>query len=97
MFYQHWSIDFGLSDHALVYTARKRKKLNHKVGRIRCRNYKKFDENKFRRHIENTDWTDIRESQNASVAAMLFHETFCAVAGIYAPYNYIHIKENAPA
>ena len=34
MYYQHGSIDYGLSDHALIYTPRKRKKLDHKVSRI---------------------------------------------------------------
>ncbi len=97
MFYQHGSIDYGLSDHALIYTARKRKKLDSKVGRIKCRNYRKFDENKFRSHIETTDWSDVINSQDNSVATMLFHEIFCTVTEIYAPFKTIHIKENAPA
>ncbi len=96
-YYQSGTLDLGLSDHSLIFAARKRKKLHRVVQRMSCRNYRNFIPENFRCHIDRTDWSSITHSQDANVAARLFHETFMSVADIHAPIKMINVKESAPA
>ena len=67
------------------------------VARIECRNYRRFDEQAFQDHIEQVDWSEILDSQDANVAALLFQDLFLSICVIYAPLKTINIKEIAPA
>ena len=97
LYYKQGTIDFGHSDHSLIYIARKKRKLRRTVTKINCRNYRKLNESEFRSRIERTDWTDVLTSEDPNTAAMLFHESFCAVSNVYAPFKTINVKESAPA
>ena len=96
-YYDGNGLEVGLSDHSLVYVSRKKKKLSKTIQRLKCRNYRRFDEQAFRNHIEHTDWSDDTNSLDADIAAQLFHDMFTSIADVYAPLKTINLKENAPA
>ena len=96
-YHQSGTIDLGQSDHALIYIARKCKKIQRIIARIACRNYRCFDEASFQAYVENLDWSEVLDSNNASVAALSFQNLFLSACNLLAPTKMINFKENAPA
>ena len=47
MFYQWGTYDPGISDHSLIYIARKKKKQPKDGTKVTCRNYNTLDDKKF--------------------------------------------------
>ncbi len=96
-YHQSGTVDIGLTDHALIYIARKRKKIRRIIARIACRNYRRFDEGAFQNFIESIDWSVILQTDDANVAAQTFQKLFVNACDLFAPIKMINLKENAPA
>ncbi len=97
MFYQHGTFDIGLSDHQLIYTSRKHIKMPKDGRRIKCRNYKKFNEQAFQKEIDDTNWSEIMNSGDPNLATDMFQNLFGGLCNKHAPFREINFRQHAPA
>ncbi len=72
MFYQWGTYDPIISDHNLIYTARKKHKLSKDGTKTSCRNYNKLNDKDFQVSVDEEDWSEILSSDNCNHAAELF-------------------------
>ena len=79
------SIFFGLSDHNLIFCARKysRPKCNPRV--ISYRNFKNFDRDKFLEDLSRSDWSIFYNTSDIDNAAKIFNNLVSETASKHAP------------
>ena len=96
MYYQSGILHLNISDHSLVYTARKKVKIHKAFSYIRCRSYKTFDDKLFQLDVENIDWSELLATRDVNIAAELFLTNICNVVDTHAPYMEVKLHDNAP-
>ncbi len=90
-------MDPGLSDHHLVFTTSKKKKIARTINYVNCRNYRQFNERNFQFEIEQVDWDIICAIDDPNMAADLFRLMLLDIVNRHAPYRKLKLRENAPA
>ncbi len=81
----HGRYDPGLSDHYLIFAARRRHKKEHKTNEVNGRNYRFFNEENFRHDVDSTDWSSVYNAPTSSSAAIAFMEILFGVINKHAP------------
>ncbi len=97
MYYMWDTLDLGLSDHQLIYTSRKKRKLPKEGTHITCRNYNKLIDINVQDDIKNMNWDNVLNCNDTSQAAELFTTLFNSICDKHAPLRTINMKSNAPA
>ena len=96
MYYQSGITDVDISDHMLIYAARKKLKIPKSFSHIKCRSYTKFVEVDSQRDIERLDWSAIMDDNNVESAASNFHTILCSCVDQHAPMINLKLHDNAP-
>ena len=85
MYYQSETLDMGISDHAMIYTARRKLKLPTTFTYIKCRSYTHFDDQLFQQDIERITWTDVLNNYDIESAPSTIHKILCDCVDLHAP------------
>ena len=85
----------GLSDHVLIFTARKRAKLCKSKTTIIIRDYKHFSQINFLHSIQNEDWTDLFNSTDVNEAVSIFNFIFLKIVNEHMPFRKIRVRERS--
>ena len=89
-------VPMGISDHDLVFTSRKKGKLDKSFHYIKCRSYTNLDPIAFQHDIYNCDWDSILTCFDPDAAVELFNKTFLLIVDKHAPYKRFKMRDNAP-
>ncbi len=84
----------GLSDHSLIFTCRKRKKISKTKKTIFIRNYRKFSQDIFCSDIKSADWTPVFTSNNVDDAVTNFNFIFTNILNKNLPLKKIRVRES---
>ena len=85
-----------LSDHCLVYAARKTVKTKSKVTFIEARSYRKFDQCTFANDLANEDWSSILECASSEEAWDLFYDLLLPICDKHAPVKKTRVTDKQP-
>ncbi len=86
--------DNGLSDHHLVYVARKRAKIKREVSYFYGRSYRNFDSNLLYQDIRNCNWLPLYGIQDVDAAAEYLTSVLLSIFNTHAPFTKIKCKSN---
>ena len=86
----------SISDHYLIYSAGKVGIPRSRPKVIFTRNYKKFDEFKFKNDLSDADWPDIDKFNDVDQAWCTWNELFISIIDKHAPKRIIRTR-NKPA
>ena len=88
--------DPGLSDHALVFASRKKKKENRHIHYVRCTSYRHFNATNFYNDALATDWSCIESTDDIEAATDLFMNMMLEICNRHAPYTNLKLRDFAP-
>ena len=86
----------GLSDHLMVYTARKRPKYKYSSDYFTGRSYRNFDEGSFYEDIASIDWLILYQIDDVDAAADMLTNLLLNVIDRHAPFKKIRCRNNQP-
>ena len=89
MFNIFCTVDPGLSDHCMVFTARKQLKVQHPPVKIWARSYNPVI---FRETLESVDWSPVYSCTDVDQAVAIFTDMFVSVIDKFAPYKWLLCK-----
>ncbi len=95
MFYQAGTLDVAISDHHMVYTARKKLKIPKSFDYIKCRSYTNLDELALQHDVERIDWSVVLSDRNIESAASNFHTLLTECVDRHAPMINVKLHDNA--
>ncbi|XP_072044539.1 uncharacterized protein [Amphiura filiformis] len=96
MYTQSGVVSCTLSDHSLVYAARKSVKVKSKITFIEARSYRKFDQTMFTSDLTKEDWSPVLESTDVEVAWDSFIQIFVPICDIHAPIKKTRVTDRQP-
>ena len=91
------TIETGLSDHALIFAARKRAKLSKECETIHIRSYRNFCPDNFAIDVSNIDWSPVYNESDVEIATCIFQDILCSVIDKHLPYRDVSVRiKSAP-
>ena len=94
MYYKCGSLDLGISDHNLIYTARKKFKEESDTSFIWTRSYRKYNKELFSRDVNRTCWNFILDTRDINTAVKQFMQTITSIIDRYAPFKWVKCHGN---
>ena len=88
--------ELGLTDYALIYTNRKKLKINRIISYTHCRSFRNFENESFQHDISNIVWDGLYEITDFNAAATILNESIISVTDIHAPFIRLKCRDNAP-
>ena len=82
-------VDPGISDHCLIYTSRKYRKVSKEKETIFICNYRHFDPIAFARDVANMNWAEIYAVKDVDEAVALFDFNFPQIINKHMPWKRI--------
>ena len=76
----------------MIETLRKINRLKHSYSTIKCRNYAKYDHQKFRNDVSEIDWSLAYSSSDVNVAVSHFNSKLRESIDDYAPFIEKRVK-----
>ncbi len=89
-------IEYGISDHNIIFCTRKRSKIrfsNHKT--VRIRSLKKYNIEVFKDYLKRVNWNDIQNISIVDDARKFFKVVFLKVVDKIAPLRQVRVKQRA--
>ena len=96
LYCQHGVCPIDVTDHYIIFGSRKKFKEKHVTFRMRARKYKNFDEVGFINTVENTNWDNVMDEANPSIAWDRFVFGFNSILNIFAPWRIMTFEKNLP-
>ena len=90
------ALDMGLSDHHLIYIARRRSKLKQAVSYFMGRSYREFDETLLYRYMCSINWLPLYLLTDVDHAAEYLNCVLLEIFDVHAPVKKIKSKSNQP-
>ncbi len=85
-------LELGLSDHMLVYTARKKQKLPRGRINVYTRSYRKYYKLSYYLSMCQVNWLPVLDSRNVDTAAKNFMKLTLSVVDQHAPFKTINCR-----
>ena len=85
-------IDTGLSDHSLIFCARKKAKISREKQIIEIRSRRHFDELAFAKDVADIDWTPVLTEPDIDTATCLFQLLFMDIVNKHMPVKRIRAR-----
>ena len=87
-------INYGLSDHSIVFCTRKSKKAVLDChSSVRTRSMKRYNKEAFNESLKQMDWSNVLQCKDVNEAWCSFKHRFLEVVDKVAPYKEIRIKQ----
>ena len=87
-------VEPGLSDHCLIFVARKRRRISREKVTVKIRSYRNFDADVFNHDVECTDWSSVYNASNVDEATDSFNHIFTALLDQHLPWKSIRVRRN---
>ena len=96
--YIHWgTLNLGLSDHALIYTCRKKAKVNKEKDFKVIRCYRNFVPELFAKDVEQIDWSPVYNEPHVDSAIEQFYTLFMFYIDLHMPLKRVLCRiDSAP-
>ena len=88
-------LDIGISDHKLVASTLSLKVTRPKPKIVETRNYKSFNEEKFRRDLQEAPWTVCQSLESADDACWAWRELYTEICKENAPLRKIKVRSQS--
>lgn len=85
MYHQNGVIELGVSDHSLIYTSRKKLKVEYDTEYVWTRSYRSYNDEMYERDIANADWSPVLNASNVNVAVNQFYRIILEIIEKHAP------------
>ena len=96
LYSQHGTCPTVVSDHYIIFGARKKFKIKHDKTKIWARKYKSLDEFKLKVDLCNTDWSSVMDNNDPSTAWDNLVSIFSGVVDKHCPFKFMSFDDNLP-
>ncbi len=93
LYHRSGVVNPGLSDHALIFTCRKRVKVDKEKENIVIRCYKDFNQADYAMDICNHNWQPVLACMDVDEAVNSFHFEICTIINKHMPFKKIRVRK----
>ena len=93
LYWHQGVVDPGLSDHALIYTMRKYKRISHEKETKYIRCYRNFDAVKFADDVGSTDWSAVYNATDINDAVSIFNFKMLSLIDKHLPWKKVRMRK----
>ena len=89
------TVDFGISDHSLIFAVRKCRTHKSQKNSRYYRSYKRFNSNDFLNDLSQVPWETVAQHDNPNVCWRIWSTFFLQVLDLHAPLRCMRVRGNS--